>query len=198
MANRYVGARYVPLIVGDWNSANTYEALSVVMYQGDSYISKVPVPANIQITNTTYWAKCADYNAQWAAFQQNWTEFQQDINDEIDTFEQNAFTMAKLADALVIVTDTGTANINAGNNNVGYQSNLTTEHNIDPTKYVPIAILQAATDKWTAVQISEWQLKKFTSSINLMLRLSRIDPDTTSAITGINVTCQMLLLKIAD
>lgn len=92
MANRYVGARYVPLIMGDWNSANAYEALSVVMYQGDSYISKVPVPANIQISNTTYWAKCADYNAQWAAFQQNWTEFQQDIEDELD---QNTADLVK-------------------------------------------------------------------------------------------------------
>lgn len=77
--NRYIGARYVPLVVGDWNSANAYEALSVVMYQGDSYISKVPVPANIQITNTTYWAKCADYNAQWTAFQQNFTELRNEI-----------------------------------------------------------------------------------------------------------------------
>lgn len=178
--NRYVGARYVPIVVGSWDNSVTYEALSVVMYQGDSYISKIPVPVGIDITNIGYWVKCADYNAQWAAYQ------------------ETAFTMAKLADALITVTDTGTANIGAGNNNVSYQSNLTTEHNIDPAKYLPIAIIQATTDAWTQVQISEWQLYKTPTAIRLNLRLARLNPDTSAAISGIGVTCNMLLLKIAD
>lgn len=82
--NKYIGARYVPLVVGTWTPNTSYEALSVVMYQGDSYISKVPVPSGVAITNTAYWVKCADYNAQWTAFQQNWTEFQTEMRDTVD------------------------------------------------------------------------------------------------------------------
>ena len=51
---QYVGARYVPKIMGEWNKALQYEALSVVTYMGNSFTSKVPVPANIEINNTCY------------------------------------------------------------------------------------------------------------------------------------------------
>ena len=61
---QYVGARYVPKIMGEWNKALRYEALSVVTYMGNSFTSKVPVPVNVDITNTDYWINTANYNAQ--------------------------------------------------------------------------------------------------------------------------------------
>ena len=61
---QYVGARYVPKIMGEWNKALQYEALSVVTYMGNSFTSKVPVPANIDITNEDYWVNSGNYNAQ--------------------------------------------------------------------------------------------------------------------------------------
>lgn len=61
---QYVGARYVPKIMGEWNKALQYEALSVVTHMGNSFTSKVPVPPNIDITNETYWVNTANYNAQ--------------------------------------------------------------------------------------------------------------------------------------
>lgn len=61
---QYVGARYVPKIMGEWNKALQYEALSVVTYMGNSFTSKVPVPANIEINNEKYWVNTANYNAQ--------------------------------------------------------------------------------------------------------------------------------------
>lgn len=61
---QYVGARYVPKIVGEWNKALQYEALSVVTYMGNSFTSKVPVPANVEINNTDYWVNTGNYNAQ--------------------------------------------------------------------------------------------------------------------------------------
>ena len=61
---QYVGARYVPKIMGEWNKALQYEALSVVTYKGNSFTSKVPVPANIEITNGDYWVNTGNYNAQ--------------------------------------------------------------------------------------------------------------------------------------
>lgn len=61
---QYVGARYVPKIMGEWNKALQYEALSVVTYMGNSFTSKVPVPANVKIDNTDYWVNTGNYNAQ--------------------------------------------------------------------------------------------------------------------------------------
>ena len=65
---QYVGARYVPKIMGEWNKALQYEALSVVTYMGNSFTSKVPVPANADITNGDYWVNTANYNAQVAEY----------------------------------------------------------------------------------------------------------------------------------
>ena len=68
---QYVGARYVPKIMGEWNKALQYEALSVVTYMGNSFTSKVPVPANsVDINNTDYWINTGNYNAQVEEYKQ--------------------------------------------------------------------------------------------------------------------------------
>ena len=56
MTNVYVGERYVPIVVGPWQSKTTYEKLTIVTYQGSGYISKKDVPPNVPPTNTAYWA----------------------------------------------------------------------------------------------------------------------------------------------
>lgn len=61
---KYIGARYVPLFIGDWDNTKTYEPLSIVQYQGDSYTSRQYVPTGIEITNETYWAITGNYNTQ--------------------------------------------------------------------------------------------------------------------------------------
>lgn len=80
---QYVGARYVPKIMGEWNKALQYEALSVVTYLGNSFTSKVPVPANIDITNETYWVNTANYNAQVDAYRKDVSQVKTDLNNEI-------------------------------------------------------------------------------------------------------------------
>ena len=62
----YIGARYVPLFADpiDWDSTKTYEPLTVVYNQGNSYTSRQYVPAGIDISNDVYWAKTGNYNAQ--------------------------------------------------------------------------------------------------------------------------------------
>lgn len=54
MTNRYIGNRYVPKILSDetpWVNTTEYEALTVVMYQGNSYTSRKTVPTGIDIMN---------------------------------------------------------------------------------------------------------------------------------------------------
>lgn len=62
----YTGARYITVFADpiEWNSNTTYEYLTVVQHNGDSYVSKQNVPLGIEITNTAYWLHWADYNAQ--------------------------------------------------------------------------------------------------------------------------------------
>ncbi len=71
----YIGARYVPVFANpiNWNSANTYEPLTIVLHEGNSYTSRQAVPAGVQITNTTYWAQTGNYNAQIEQYRQDVT-----------------------------------------------------------------------------------------------------------------------------
>lgn len=87
---QYVGARYVPKVMGEWNKALQYEALSVVTYMGNSFTSKVPVPANVEINNTDYWVNTGNYNAQV-------TEYKEMVEKEI---EDRKNTDTKITDNL--------------------------------------------------------------------------------------------------
>lgn len=80
---QYVGARYVPKVMGEWNKALQYEALSIVTYAGNSFTSKVPVPANIDISNKTYWVNTGNYNAQVEAYRKDVSQVKTDLNNEI-------------------------------------------------------------------------------------------------------------------
>lgn len=80
---QYVGARYVPKVMGEWNKALQYEALSIVTYAGNSFTSKVPVPANIDISNKTYWVNTGNYNAQVEAYRQQTAQLENHLNTEI-------------------------------------------------------------------------------------------------------------------
>lgn len=80
---QYVGARYVPKIMGEWNRALQYEALSVVTYMGNSFTSKIPVPANIDITNGTYWINTGNYNAQVEGYRKETAQLTDNLNNEI-------------------------------------------------------------------------------------------------------------------
>lgn len=79
---QYVGARYVPKLMGEWNKALQYEALSIVTHLGNSFTSKVPVPVNIDITNTDYWVNTGNYNAQVEAYRTETAQVKTALNNE--------------------------------------------------------------------------------------------------------------------
>lgn len=91
---QYVGARYVPKIMGEWNKGLQYEALSVVTYMGNSFTSKVPVPANsIDITNKDYWVNTGNYNAQVEEYRQLTIETANKLNKRISKLENRKIIM---------------------------------------------------------------------------------------------------------
>lgn len=63
---QYIGARYVPVVYGEWVQGVQYEPLTIVTYLNQSYTSKKPVPATVgnPADNGTYWALTGAYNAQ--------------------------------------------------------------------------------------------------------------------------------------
>lgn len=98
MENQYVGARYVPNIYtnpddgsADWKENATYEALTIVTYNGDSYTSKKAVPNNIgnPADNKQYWVKTGDFNASLIALQNRVTGVENKIGTgALDTLSQ--------------------------------------------------------------------------------------------------------------
>ena len=63
---QYIGARYVPLFAdpAEWDKTKTYEPLTIVLHEGNSYTSRQYVPTGININNNEYWALTGNYNAQ--------------------------------------------------------------------------------------------------------------------------------------
>lgn len=66
---QYVGARYVPKFKEPdikWESGISYEGMTIVTYNNDSYTSKKTVPANIGTppSNPEYWALTGNFNGQ--------------------------------------------------------------------------------------------------------------------------------------
>lgn len=71
---QYIGARYVPKFADpvEWSANRSYEALTIVTYLGNSYTSKIPVPATVgdPQNNMKYWAATGNYNAQVEEYRQ--------------------------------------------------------------------------------------------------------------------------------
>lgn len=108
----YIGARYVPLIMGNWDNTVEYEPLSIVMYQGNSFTSRQYVPTGIDITNEQFWAPTGNYNAQIEYYRQEVASYDERITDVEDLFNapgwvdstklaDGAVTTAKIADGAI-------------------------------------------------------------------------------------------------
>lgn len=89
---QYVGARYVPKIMGEWDKNIAYEALSIVTYKGNSFTSKIPVPAKVDIGDETYWANTGNYNVQVEEYRKETLEAKQlanNTNTDLKAFKEN-------------------------------------------------------------------------------------------------------------
>src|SRR5690625_1022317 len=87
--NVYVGHRYVPLIMDEWDKTKSYEGLSIVTYQGGSYTSKKRVPVGIDINDTEFWAMTGNYDAQVEHYRQEVKDMELRVNNKLDDFEED-------------------------------------------------------------------------------------------------------------
>lgn len=99
---QYIGSRYVPIFGRkgedsiEWDNSGTYEPLTIVLYQGNSYTSRQFVPVGIEITNEEYWAKTGNYNAQIEQYRQEVTS----ISNEVAAVEERVDFVEYFADGI--------------------------------------------------------------------------------------------------
>ena len=71
--NKTVGPRTVIVMADplEWDANTSYEYMTLVTNNGNSYISKKDVPAGTPLTNDEYWIKSSDWNAQLSNIEKN-------------------------------------------------------------------------------------------------------------------------------
>ena len=92
---QYIGARYVPKFyensdnTAEWRAGVIYEPLTIVTYNGNSYTSKKPVPANVgnPSANPAYWVATGNYNQQIEEYRQ----LVESLNDDVDRLVNKKF-----------------------------------------------------------------------------------------------------------
>ena len=108
---QYIGARYVPLFATplEWDNTKTYEPLTIVIHNGNSYTSRQSVPTGIDITNENYWALTGNYNSQIEQYRTEVKGISKEVSETKDT-ANNAKTSADNA-----VTTANSAKTSADN-----------------------------------------------------------------------------------
>lgn len=96
----YTGMRYVPVFADppEWSSANSYEALEIVIHKGNSYTSKTFVPVGIDISNSAYWVLTGNYNAQVEQYRQQVQQFDGRITKNTEGIAANTADIANLSE----------------------------------------------------------------------------------------------------
>lgn len=84
---QYIGARYVPLFADpiEWDKTKTYEPLTIVYHGGNSYTSRQYVPADIELTDESYWALTGNYNAQVEQYRKDTATVKTGLETETDS-----------------------------------------------------------------------------------------------------------------
>ena len=137
---QYIGARYVPLFADplQWSNSNTYEPLTIVTNQGNSYTSRQYVPTGIDIANTDYWALTGNYNAQVEQYRQEVKAFVEQYRQEVKAFDGRITAVENKTDDIeadrymVIFGDSWSSGNYSPNNlwwkNIGNQFGLVTKN----------------------------------------------------------------------
>ena len=100
--SQYIGARYVPLFAepAEWNAERTYEPLTIVLHEGNSYTSKQFVPRGVDIDNDGFWALTGNYNSQVEQYRQEVKTFDGRITANAQAISQNTSDISKNAQAI--------------------------------------------------------------------------------------------------
>lgn len=116
----YIGARYVPIFADpvEWDAAHSYEALTIVMHQGNSYTSRQDVPAGASLGDDRYWALTGNFNAQVEAYRADIKSLSTDIealqgrvntlSTDIEALQDHVNTLDSRTVETYVIKPTGT------------------------------------------------------------------------------------------
>ena len=140
---QYIGARYVPLFADplQWDNARTYEPLTIVQHQGNSYTSRQSVPIGIDITNESYWSQTGNYNAQIEQYRQEVQSFDARIT-------KNASDITTANDSIAAETTRATAK------ETELQEGISDVRSTATTNKSDIASLETTVDKLSLTDIN--------------------------------------------
>ena len=126
----YVGARYVPKLMGLWSATTAYEALSVVDDGlGTSYTSKKPVPAGTPLTNTEYWVITGSQSGAIIALQGRVSALEDEIPPIVNVLYVTPQMFGAKADGVTDDTDAFQDALDSGSNVYVPEGNyLITDH----------------------------------------------------------------------
>lgn len=108
MTREYIGARYVPYYFenpdgsSDWIQGIAYEALTIVKYASNSFISKKPVPATVgnPPANPSYWVQTGTDNAQIEELIRKVNNMETNISSIVEDIAENTTNINKVEQEL--------------------------------------------------------------------------------------------------
>lgn len=115
---------------GDWDISKQYEQWTIVSDPNshDGYLSLKPVPNNVQITNSEYWLKIADYTTGLASVNARVDDLENDIETNLEPRLEDAEDAITLLDGEVsYIKNTTIPNIQSDITDL--QNNLTASKN---------------------------------------------------------------------
>lgn len=132
MTTQYIGSRYVPLLADpvEWSSTKTYEPLTIVTHEGNSYTSRQFVPVGVDIANEQFWALTGNYNAQVEQYRretaqmvENFDTFTTDITRQFDEFSDSVTEeIQNIAAPIDVSVRDGVDNTGVDDSTVGIQN----------------------------------------------------------------------------
>ena len=111
----------IGIVVEDWDIHNSYRPRTITTDYSSwiSYISRKPVPPNIELTNTEYWKPITRLEAELAF---NYEKFKRDINEHMHSLETQMASFMKTASG-----GTGLASIFGDSEDIGVTQKTLTD-----------------------------------------------------------------------
>ena len=143
MNRQYIGARYVPKFYEgtngtEWDSGVAYEPLTIVTYLGNSYTSKIPVPAGVGSPNNnpSYWASTGIYSAQVEEYR----EETESVKARVDIIEPKVNSHTNEYRKFIFIGDSICEGYNPDGNVDGWGTLVPEYLNLDTDQYETLAV----------------------------------------------------------
>ena len=116
---KYIGQRYLMYIPenNEWNINQKYEHFTVVLHEGNSYISRIDVPKGIEINNKKYWALFSNYDVNMQNLEEEFNNFKNFYNNEYGALKNDIYNNDKFKKDIstLFVRNDGIINKNVNN-----------------------------------------------------------------------------------